>query len=119
VPALEQGQQVTGSLEGAIVFCQLNLLARHPDSLIIRKRGQAVAEEGSARAAQVLALGWPHDSAGRVALEELDRWLRADGRRRNPGTTADLVTASLFAALREGRITLPLSLPWLFCLKNG
>ena len=35
-------------------------------------------------------------------LQELDEWLRADGHRRNPGTTADLVAASLFAAFREG-----------------
>ena len=30
-----------------------------------------------------------------------DRWLRADGHRRNPGTTADLVAATLFAAQRD------------------
>ena len=35
-------------------------------------------------------------------LNEFDRWLRADGNRRNPGTTADLVAASLFAAFRRG-----------------
>jgi triphosphoribosyl-dephospho-CoA synthase len=35
-------------------------------------------------------------------LAELDAWLRADGNRRNPGTTADLVAGCLSAALREG-----------------
>ena len=46
------------------------------------------------------------------ALAELDAWLRAEGNRRNPGTTADLVTACLFIALREGSITLPPSVPF-------
>ena len=32
--------------------------------------------------------------------------------RRNPGTTADLVTACLFVLLREGSIELPLRIPW-------
>jgi len=45
-------------------------------------------------------------------LGKLDAWLRAKGNRRNPGTTADLVTASLFIALRQGSITLPLSRPF-------
>ena len=43
---------------------------------------------------------------------KLDTWLRAKRNERNPGTTADLVTASLFAALREGIIPLPCPYPW-------
>ena len=39
---------------------------------------------------------------GRAAGRELDAYLRSDGHRLNPGTTADLVTACLFVALREG-----------------
>jgi triphosphoribosyl-dephospho-CoA synthase len=45
-------------------------------------------------------------------VDELDAWLRAEGRGRNPGTTADLVTASLFVALREGILPLPAAHPW-------
>ena len=41
-------------------------------------------------------------AAGRAAGRELDAYLRSDGHRLNPGTTADLVTACLFVALREG-----------------
>ena len=67
---------------------------------------------GAAHAAAVLAAGWPHTDAGRVAIAEFDHWLRADGHRRNPGTTADLVAACLFVALREGIITLPPQVPW-------
>jgi triphosphoribosyl-dephospho-CoA synthase len=112
VPALKRGLQETGALEDAIIGCHLHLLAHYPDSLIARKCGQAIAEEASHRAANVLDAGWPRTTAGRDAIAELDRWLRADGHRRNPGTTADLVAASLFVALREGIITLPPQVPW-------
>jgi triphosphoribosyl-dephospho-CoA synthase len=87
-------------------------MAHCPDSLIARKRGAAEAEEAAGRARQVLEQGWPGSAAGRDALDELDAWLRADGRARNPGTTADLVTACLFVALREGIMALPPRLPW-------
>ena len=50
--------------------------------------------------------------AGWTALRDLDAWLRAEGHARNPGSTADLVTACLFVALREGVLTLPNDLPW-------
>ena len=40
---------------------------------------------------------------------EFDDWLRDPIRRLNPGTTADLVSAALYAALRDGTIQLPLA----------
>ncbi len=112
VPALRRGLERTGALEGAIIGCHLHLMATYPDSLIARKRSPAEAEEAARRAGGVLAAGWPHDAAGRAALAELDGWLRAQGRSRNPGTTADLVTASLFVALCGGTIQLPPQFPW-------
>jgi triphosphoribosyl-dephospho-CoA synthase len=112
VPALQRGVEEHGSLEGAIIACHLHLMAHFPDSLIARKCGNLVAEEAQRRAAVVLAAGWPHTPTGHDALAGLDAWLRADGHRRNPGTTADLVAASLFVALREGIITLPPQVPW-------
>jgi triphosphoribosyl-dephospho-CoA synthase len=112
VPALHRGLAATGNLEGAIIACQLHLLHLYPDSLIVRKCGEALAEEASRRAAAVINAGWPQSEAGQAAIGELDKWLRADGHRRNPGTTADLVAASLFVALREGIITLPPQYPW-------
>jgi triphosphoribosyl-dephospho-CoA synthase len=45
-------------------------------------------------------------------LCELDIWLRAEGHQRNPGATADLVTACLFVVLQEGNIKLPLNIPF-------
>jgi triphosphoribosyl-dephospho-CoA synthase len=91
-------------LENGIIHCHLSLMASHPDSLIARKWGAEVAAEASARAGVVLERGGIATESGKVALAELDNWLRQG---RNPGTTADLVTASLFAALRGGTIQLP------------
>jgi triphosphoribosyl-dephospho-CoA synthase len=42
--------------------------------------------------------------AGRRTLESFDASLRAEGNRLNPGTTADLVTATVFVALVEGML---------------
>lgn len=112
IPALESGMQRTGTLEGAILFCQLGLLGQLPDTLIARKRGTAEAEEASERARQVLAI-WDRDERSvPAALASFDAWLRAVGHARNPGTTADLVTASLFAALREDKINARAPFPW-------
>jgi triphosphoribosyl-dephospho-CoA synthase len=102
----------TGELETAIIGCHVHLLASHPDSLILRKRGCGEAEEASCRARHVLEAGWPETDRGRTTLNDLDAWLRAEGHARNPGTTADLVTASLFVLLRRGNINLPLQYSW-------
>lgn len=95
--------------EESIIGLQLRLMAGHPDSLIARKCGVQLAEEASRRASDMLAAGWPQTPAAHRLLGEFDTWLRADGHRRNPGTTADLIAASLFAALREGVIRAPVS----------
>jgi triphosphoribosyl-dephospho-CoA synthase len=112
VPALLAGLERTGSLEGAIIFAHLRLLAHLPDTLITRKRGKEEAKEASRRAAVVLDAGWPHARAGWRSLEEFDAWLRAIGNARNPGATADLLTACLFVLLRQDKITLPGQFPW-------
>lgn len=94
-------------LESAIMGTHLHFLAHYPDSLIARKCGPDEAEAVRRRAQAVLDVDWLSTEAGRLALAEFDAWLRADGNRRNPGATADLVAASLFAALRGGIIPLP------------
>lgn len=85
----------------AVIGLHLSLLAEFPDSLIARKCGLPVAQEAQRRAAAVLSADWPNSSASRTDLISFDTWLREDGHRRNPGTTADLVAATLFADLRE------------------
>ena len=92
------------NLTQSIVHTHVRLLAAEPDSLIARKCGLDTAREASARAARALEAGEPHSDAYGEALADLDFWLRSDHHRRNPGTTADLVTAGLFAAIREGVI---------------
>lgn len=112
VPALLRGLVECATLERAIIFCHLHLLAAYPDSLIQRKKGQAEAEEVCQRARMVLETDWPRSARGRTALADFDAWLRDPGHQRNPGTTADLVTACLFLALREGILQWPSRLPW-------
>jgi triphosphoribosyl-dephospho-CoA synthase len=95
------------SLPEAIVHLQMRLMARYPDSLIARKCGPEVAGQSAAWAESVLQAGAPGDENYHAALADFDFWLRSDGHRRNPGTTADLIAAGLFAALRDGRIVRP------------
>jgi triphosphoribosyl-dephospho-CoA synthase len=89
------------------VAAYLTVLAHHPDTLIARKLGRDEACEASRRASDVLAAGWPVRPEGRSLCDAFDAWLREDGHGRNPGATADLITAALFAALRDGTIALP------------
>jgi len=103
LPALLRAARAGAGTERAIIACQLHLLARHPDSLIARKRGLDEALEASRRASQVC--GWEQGLGDWSELETFDAWLRQGGHARNPGTTADLVAACLFAALREGWLT--------------
>jgi triphosphoribosyl-dephospho-CoA synthase len=91
-------------LSGAIVLAHVQEIAEHGDSLIARKCGPEIAAEARQRAITVIKAGSPGDASYAHALVELDGWLRADGHRRNPGTTADLVAAGLFVLLREGRL---------------
>jgi triphosphoribosyl-dephospho-CoA synthase len=83
VPALE-----------AIVLLHVGLLASRPDTLIQRKAGAASAQAVTVAAREVLE--------GSRSLEDLDASLRTPDHRLNPGTTADLVAATLLAALLSG-----------------
>lgn len=103
---IEEGMASGWPLATAIVQSQLRQMAKEPDSLILRKCGTEVAKEASDRAASVLDAGNPGDKAFEDAIGHLDFWLRSDGHRRNPGTTADLIAAGLFVLLREGRLEL-------------
>ena len=54
LPILRKSLQSGAALETAIVSCHLLVLARHLDSLIVRKYGLARAEEVSRRAAELI-----------------------------------------------------------------
>jgi triphosphoribosyl-dephospho-CoA synthase len=92
----------------AIVHVHLRLMSQFPDSLIARKCGAGIAGRSAAMAAKALGAGPPGSDAYEDALADLDFWLRSDGHRRNPGTTADLMAAGLFVLLRDGIMNEPL-----------
>ncbi|MBC8876649.1 MAG: triphosphoribosyl-dephospho-CoA synthase [Planctomycetes bacterium] len=106
-PSLCRGTQAGWSLTETIIHTHLQLLAQFPDSLIARKCGPDTAREAANRAAAVLDTGEPGDEQYLQALGDLDFWLRSDGHRRNPGTTADLIAAGLFVVLRDRLIAPP------------
>jgi triphosphoribosyl-dephospho-CoA synthase len=88
-----------------VVQTYLELLAAVPDTLIARKQGLEVAQAVSAEAARVLAAGGVFSLEGQRAIAELDAHLRVvKDNSFNPGTTADLVAATLFVGLLEGVI---------------
>jgi triphosphoribosyl-dephospho-CoA synthase len=80
----------------AALQLHLRLLAAAPDTLIARKLGADAAARVSDGARDVIA--------GRQALPDFDASLREPRNALNPGTTADLVTATLFVALVEGML---------------
>lgn len=94
--------------EQSIILLHLKLLASDGDTDIARKCGSIDVHETKRRARSVLRAGWPMTMEGRLRIREFDRWLRARGSRRNPGTTADLVTAGVFATLRDRHAPIPL-----------
>lgn len=93
----------------AIVHLHLWMMSKWPDTLIARKCGLDIANEATRRAGSVIEQAGPDGVIDASLLDQFDRWLRADGHRRNPGTTADLIAATLFATFRDQMIGLPLS----------
>jgi triphosphoribosyl-dephospho-CoA synthase len=82
----------------AIVEVQLRWLAAEPDGLIIRKSGIEMAEEAR-HLADIALQEWLETGERGVRWQALDTFMRTDGHRRNPGTTADLIAAALFVFL--------------------
>jgi triphosphoribosyl-dephospho-CoA synthase len=99
-----QSESFEDHWEQSVIRLQLSLLSATPDTLIARKCGSDIARAVSSRAGGVLDKLPADFEASHPALLKFDRYLRLDGHRLNPGTTADLVAACLFAALRERKI---------------
>jgi triphosphoribosyl-dephospho-CoA synthase len=96
----------------AVTRTFLRLLAKYPDSLIGRKYGPGVAAEVSRRARRIVDVQ-ADPMVWQPEVARFDHWLRQPmDAPRNPGTTADLVTAALFVALRRGIIPLPFPHPF-------
>jgi triphosphoribosyl-dephospho-CoA synthase len=90
----------------AISIAQIEYLASHVDSLIVRKNNFQLAVEIKRRAEHLVSIRATGSSEGsfdesnyQSQWNELDEFLREDGNRRNPGTTADLLAAATFVAL--------------------
>jgi triphosphoribosyl-dephospho-CoA synthase len=94
-------------LTDAIVHTHVQLMAERLDSLIARKCGTTTSEKSAWMAQAVLDSGSPGDDDYHEKLADLDFWLRSDGHRRNPGTTADMIGAGLFWLLKTGQIAPP------------
>ena len=102
VQPLREKLEVGTILTEAIVETHVQFMSRHPDSLIARKCGVEIAEE-AARRADIVVDARTQDLDRYVReLSEFDFWLRSDGHRRNPGTTADFIGAAIFVGLIEG-----------------
>jgi triphosphoribosyl-dephospho-CoA synthase len=97
----------TAPLTERIVRAHVRAIATWGDTLIARKCGIEIANQAQ-RLAQNAVQHDPADlSTFWQATADLDFWMRSDGHRRNPGSTADLVCAAVFVALREGRLQPP------------
>jgi len=107
LPAIITGRDQGWSLTDSIVHAHVSLIANYGDSLIARKCGSEVASRAATIARQVLESGGPGEENYLGALADFDFWLRSDCNLRNPGTTADLIAAALFAGLRDGRLPPP------------
>ncbi|MEZ6089034.1 MAG: triphosphoribosyl-dephospho-CoA synthase [Pirellulaceae bacterium] len=99
VPRLREAIVCQKDLLRGITHGQIILLSEQPDSLIARKCGHLVANDVRQRADQCRHNGGVHCEDSHWI--EFDTWLRADGNRRNPGTTADLIAGGLFVLLRS------------------
>ncbi len=96
--------QQTGTSSGSqVTTLALRLLSMFPDSLIQRRCGESEAISVQKKAQEIVEAGWPVSSLSQSLYRELDRYLREDGHHRNPGTTADMVAAILFASKRDER----------------
>ncbi|MDF1745119.1 MAG: triphosphoribosyl-dephospho-CoA synthase [Gimesia sp.] len=99
IPALQTFWNQCADWEEAVIRLQLRLMSDFPDTLIARKCGIEEAQQSAVYASEILQA----EQFG-ASLAPFDSWLRFNGNQRNPGTTADLIVATLFVALRDGFI---------------
>ncbi len=99
---LREAGSVSESQRIQIAWLAIRILAEYGDSLIARKCGQEMSQCVREKARGVLHSGWPGQVGSDILYAEFDAYLREDGNQRNPGTTADLIAAILFAGQRDG-----------------
>jgi triphosphoribosyl-dephospho-CoA synthase len=99
LPCLKQAWDAGIRFSDAITQTHLTILATVPDTDIARKLNREEAARISAQAAAILERGGVSTESGRREIRIFDKALRDADRRYNPGTTADLVTATIFVFL--------------------
>lgn len=99
IPALARARNDGLSWDSAIIETYLTLLTAAPDTLVARKLGTPEAVSISRAATAILAVGGVRTTTGRSHLDALDQRLRDPHNAANPGATADLTAATLFAFL--------------------
>lgn len=92
----------TGPLPDRAAATFLSLLAERPDTLVVKRHGEAVAREVTDRAAKLREDGAPVAGGDRVEAFADDLVARGI----NPGTTADLTAAGLFIAIEREAVEL-------------
>jgi len=80
----------------AITKTYIHLLSKYPDTLIARKNNLEISKEVSKIAMEIRNNGYKKED-----IEKFDSYLSKDGNRLNPGTTADIVAASLMIFLLD------------------
>jgi triphosphoribosyl-dephospho-CoA synthase len=99
---LQQTLKQSKDINLSTINTYLAILSSYPDTLVIRKFGQQIADNISEKAKKILKLGGATTIDGRRELEEFDIELREEIEKINPGTSADLVAATLFVHLLAG-----------------
>lgn len=79
----------------------LIILAKYPDSLIIKKVGEKVAKKVSLKAEKILKIGGVLTEKGFKETIRFDNELRKNWNELNPGSSADLICSAIMIKLME------------------
>ena len=97
IPELARARSLAADPELAVTTLHMAYLAQFPDSHIARKYGEAIADDVRQRAIELKPLWDPIAHRNTMpGLHEFDAELKR--RNVNPGTTADLVVATIFGS---------------------
>jgi triphosphoribosyl-dephospho-CoA synthase len=105
---LQDSDAMAESVRLRIAWLAIRMMSEWGDTLISRKCGRPMSSIVRERASAVLSSSWPQgairngqDPLLETEFADFDAFLRSDGHQRNPGTTADMVAAVLFANFRD------------------
>ncbi|MFC6716969.1 triphosphoribosyl-dephospho-CoA synthase [Natrialbaceae archaeon GCM10025810] len=98
--AAERIAEAPGPVPDRAAATFLSLLAERPDTLVVKRSGESVAADATARARELYEANALETAPERVEAFADDLVSRGV----NPGTTADLVAAGLFVALERGAV---------------